>query len=86
MRLQIWKFPLRVSEEPFSIKMPKGAKILCAKNVGGTLCLYAVCDVEAEFEERSFRCIGTVWETSNVLEKYIGTIVDLPFVWHFFEV
>ena len=50
---RIWKYQMPVKES-FSIKLPKGAKIIRMAGENGYLWLWAVIDTDAELEDRYF--------------------------------
>lgn len=68
--------------------LPKGAEILTVQNQHGRPCLWVLVDPEAETEIRSFRVFGTgefIHYDMGVEYKYIATVQDGQFIWHFFE-
>lgn len=91
MAKAIWKFKLKVTDKQ-SVEMPKGAQILSALVQHEQLCIWALVNVDAEMESRTFEIFGTgnpvpdhVDAESNY--KFIGTFMhyDGGFVGHIFE-
>lgn len=84
----IWKFPLS-HDFDITIKMPKGAKILCVQEQFREGFIWAMVDPDAETEARIFKSVltGAEFET-NGKEIYIGTYqVDHGnYVIHVFEI
>lgn len=80
----IWKYQLDVTDRQ-RLYMPKGAEILCVQNQGGVLCLWAKVDSGAKPEERVIVIVGTGRPIHRDL-KYIGTVQQVAFVWHVFEI
>lgn len=76
--------------EPFGdevfIKIQKGAKPLTVEIKDGHPRLWYVCDPDAPLEELTVHVLPTGFPTSLELDKlpYLGTIFDLPYVWHLF--
>jgi hypothetical protein len=69
-----------------NIKMPKGAQVLCVQVQHNEPHLWALCEPDAEEEERHFDVYGTGWEIDRP-GKYIGTfqLNDGSLVFHVFE-
>jgi len=89
---RIWKFPLAVTDYQ-TVKMPAGAKMLSVAMVRDQMVAYALCDPNAEVQERTCLIVGT----GNPIEEYadlewvdtmdfIGTVqmLDGALVWHVF--
>lgn len=97
----VWKYKLHDysnGDDTFSVPLPKGAKPL---HVGiepavshrleghelNSICLWALVDPAADYEERRFRLAGTghpLLYVSNQLQ-FVGSVHMHPFVWHLFE-
>lgn len=69
-----------------TISMPDGAKIV---HVGvdwiGSVCMWAYVDTQQPSVDRKFIITGTGHELGDV-ERYVGTVIQRPFVWHIWEV
>lgn len=80
----VWKFPIELGDQ--LVSLPARAEIL---HVGldpqEALCLWARVDTEAPKVERTLYVTGTGTELPDGDNRYIGTIVLGPFVWHFWE-
>lgn len=79
-------------EPKFTIKLPKGAEILCVQQDQKTNipCIWAMIETENEPEERYFELFGTgrgVYCDMGIERKYIGTYQYQKgeFVGHLFE-
>ena len=83
--ITIWKYPFAVQDQ-VKISMPKGAKIVHIESFRGP-CLWALVDTERPIEQRTFYVFGTGHEIVDYQYKsYVGTLIQPPFVWHFFEI
>jgi hypothetical protein len=82
----IWKFPLEVTDWQI-VKMPIGAKILDAQVQHGVICLWALCDENAEKENRHIMIFGTGEVIPDDPGKYIATVQKEggKLIWHIFE-
>lgn len=87
----IWKFPTEF-ERKFTIRMPKGAEILCIQRdeKDNTPCIWAIIDSTAELQERYFELFGAgheLYSDMGIERKYIGTYQyqNGQFVGHLFE-
>lgn len=87
----IWKFKLKIDDKQ-SIEMPKGAQILSAQVQHNILCIWALVDVDAEKEQRTFEIFGTGNPVPDYVDaehnyKFIATFMyyDGGFVGHLFE-
>jgi hypothetical protein len=84
----IWKFPLEVTDVQ-SVRMPRGARILCVQVQGGVPCLWAEVDPQAASEDRTLRIYGTGHPMAEGEQRvYIGTfqLVQMEMVFHVYEV
>lgn len=79
----IYKFELILCDCQFVI-MPIGSRILCVKEQNGVMCLWAICDCDAEYEQRNVRIYGTGHQHDRIEGNYVGTCLSGPFVWHVF--
>ncbi len=91
MNLSIYKFPFKVKDYQ-KISMPKGARILSVQTQNEIPCLWAICEVDAEKQERESEVFGTgnpFYEGIHFGKehKFIGTfqLHDGSFVGHLFE-
>jgi len=83
----IWKFPLEVTDWQI-VKMPIGAKILDVQVQHGGICLWALCDENAEKESRHFLIFGTgEGNLPDYPGEYIATVQKEggSLIWHIFE-
>lgn len=85
--LAIWKFRLDVTDKQ-AVAMPKGAKVLCVQEQYGQPHIWAICDISADKEERTFAMYGTGHQHESIAGSYVGTfqIVGGSRVFHVFEV
>lgn len=80
----IHKYHVPVMDAPTQIQLPLLAEVLCVQTQGGEPHIWVLGDTELEKELRSFRWHGT--GHYGVSGKYVGTIQQVPYVWHLFEV
>jgi hypothetical protein len=83
----IWKFPL-AEVSPYQITMPKEAEILTVQRQGGSACIWAIVNPDADKERRVFEVFGTgqpMHGDMGVERKYVNTFQQGPYVWHVFE-
>ncbi len=67
----IWKFGL---SEHCTIDLPKGARILTAREQGDDVCIWVEVNPEAPSEKREFRVFGTGFSLpENLVMNYLGT-------------
>ena len=82
----IWKFPLKLQDEPQVIVMPKDAKLLFFGSKGqATIDLWAEVETLNKSELRTFIIYGTGHEINRKDVYYVGSTIDPPFVWHLYE-
>lgn len=90
MSCTIYKYPLPDVSKPFTINMPKNAKILSVQihEKNHQPCLWVLCNPENEKIDRTFVMAGTGCELDDSFRDYrfIGTVQIDGFVWHYFEV
>ena len=83
----IWKFPLEIARGLQPINLRQGSEILTIQMRDGKPVLWAIVwGATAHTDERYIRMVGTGWELPAQQHKYIATVQDGGFVWHFFEV
>ena len=83
----IHKYKLsRVYEEV--IQMPEGAEILAIQYQQGSVCIWALVDVNKRMVGRNIITLGTGHSIPEGERKYkyISTVQVGEFVWHYFEV
>lgn len=84
----VWKFPLS-TDSATTVPMPKGAEILTLQMQGGSPCIWAKVDPNAEIERRAFRIFGTGHGLPPMKLDYVGTFQvndgGSPLVFHVFE-
>lgn len=82
----IWKFSFDVDGEA-TIEMPHGAQVLhVGSQAPRTITVWAMVILPAEIEHRTFYVKGTgevITEDDDL--RYLGTVMDDPWVWHVFE-
>lgn len=87
----IYKYPLPLaSENPFSIKMPEGAKILSLQPQGNSPVIWALVDTDRPLVDRYFNVYLTGREIkgeSPIPHFYVGTVQldHQTYVIHLFE-
>lgn len=85
---KVFKYKLEVADLQ-SVTLPKGAKPLCVKLQNGTLCLWALVDLnEVEKETVTIRCAGTGHPIEEDVKDYLGTEIMYggSLVFHFFTI
>ena len=88
MKRAIWKFPLTpTGTAGIEVEMPIGAEILCVQMQYDNPCLWAVVDIEAEKETKSFTVLGTGHSFTTHPGVYVGTcqLSNGGLVFHIFE-
>ena len=82
----IWKFPLTCADKGI-IAMPKGAKVLCVQTQLDEPQIWAVCNIGAEKEDRTFAIYGTGHVHESIGGEYVGTFQMRggSLVFHVFE-
>lgn len=80
----IWKYILELKDIQ-DVKMPFGANVLNAQLQDGKITLWAKVQSFNSPEPRRFIINGTGHELNDEGDIYIGTVQQLPFVWHIFE-
>lgn len=86
----IWKFPIDTKDRT-TIEINKGALILSLQVQYGEPYIWAMCDMDAEAEERTFRIFGTghpFQQNEGESLQFIGTyqLRGGALVFHLFEV
>ncbi len=80
----IYKFPLAVTDRQV-VRMPHGARVLCAMNQHGNVTIWAEVNPNALTEDRVFWIVGTGNPMPTAALIYIGSVLQPPFVWHVYE-
>lgn len=87
----IYKYPLEWADEQ-AIEMPKGARILSVQWIRGSICIYALIDINEQIREaHKFLIIGTGCpiypNTEPAVHYFLGTVhnEDHSLVFHIFE-
>jgi hypothetical protein len=82
--LKVWKYELKTDEGGNAeVSLPKGSKVLHVGIQHRGIFMWALVG-EGDEVKRKFKVFGT--GIDGVGGKYIGTVVNLGFVWHVFEV
>ena len=83
--MTIWKFPVR-PDLP-TLRLPKGARILCVQTQAGEPQLWVLVDKSQPLESRRIRVYGTGWEMDEAAREYLGTfqVEGGALVFHVFE-
>jgi hypothetical protein len=84
----VWKYPVQLTGGPQELHVPTGAEIIHVDYDGRReLCLWALVDADNDKEWREFKIVGTGHpEVDPETDHYVGTVINLGFVWHVFEV
>lgn len=81
----IWKYELEIADYQ-EIMIPSGADIISVGNQRGILCLWARVDHSKEKKSRRIMIVGTGQGHDNLpMERFIGTVIVEPYVWHVFD-
>lgn len=81
----IWKFVVRLSEEPTFISMPKVSDIKHVDVQGEDICFWAEVNPTSRKVTRTFKVHAT-GHPVDPYEEYLGSAQMPPFVWHVYEV
>jgi hypothetical protein len=93
MSRRILKFPIEVKgaevEGVQIVQIPKGHEVLSAIEQNGLITLYAICDINAEYENVKIVVVGTGSQESFRLasiehDRFLDTVKVDRFVWHIF--
>lgn len=81
----IWKYELPITDAP-EVRMPSGARILSCGlgRQNETILVWAEVNPDNPPTPCGFRIVGTGHPMPGVGE-YVGTVQDVPFVWHIYE-
>lgn len=80
----IHKFAVPTTEDGI-IKVPKGAKFICAQMQDDRPHVWAIVETINPLVERVISVVGTGWAMDGFkADIYIGTVQDGPLVWHIF--
>ena len=85
--MKIWKWTLEVTDTQ-AITVPVGAKFLDVQMQGGQCCIWALCDPDAEREQRRIAIYGTGNPMPDSHGEYIATfqMAGGALVFHAFEI
>lgn len=82
MSRTIWKFPIELTDRQ-RVMMPDGAVILSAAIQSHSgLCVWAEVDPSAVKQPRTVYVVGTGHPLAVDGARFVGTVLDPPFVWH----
>lgn len=81
----IYKYVIKHKQED-TLQIFKHAKFLSVHMQNKQICAWFIVDPSEHTELRTFSVIGTGWEEDFNIKQYIGTVHDVPYVWHIFEV
>ncbi len=83
----IWKYTFRCTSNEELLTFPPKSEVLSVDNQNGEICMWVKIndDKAVERELRKFYVVGTGCEIPKVANKFIGTVIISPFVWHVFE-
>ena len=85
--LTIWKFEIEVTDKQ-EVEMPRGAELLFVGRQGSQpadkLMLWAEVDTTEPRVLRQLRIAGT-GHPLDEYEKYVGSVIVEPFVWHLYD-
>ena len=85
MTIQIWKYPLEVTDGPQFVSLPRAAKVLFVREQGNQPTMWVEVDPDvATCDDRSFVVVGTGHSYTHNCH-YIGSAFCGPFVWHVLE-
>lgn len=87
MTRQVWKFPLNLTGSN-NLTIPEGAEILDVQIQHGTVCLWALVDLDAPSTSREVFLAGTGHDLPAGTLTHLGTTQSFEgsFVFHAFEV
>lgn len=74
MTKKIWKYPLDMITDEFTLEMPEGAILLSFKVQKGVPTLWALVNPDNKFEKRYFRLVGTGHSIEDDNLKYIDSV------------
>lgn len=81
--MRIFKYPLKIDDQQ-SVLIPEGAQPLCVQLQDRVPTLWAIVNPSASGVQKRIVMYGTGWEYNHGAEKYLGTIQQDGFVWHYF--
>ena len=79
----VYKYILELSHN--KVQLPKGAKVLIAREQGDNICIWVEVNDDAELETRVFEIYGTGQLFIDYGRKYIGTAFIRSLVLHVYE-
>lgn len=86
MATTIWKKQLQMVDKQL-VQLPRGSEILFVGVQDRNLCIWFRCDPRQPLEARPIGIVGTGHPYCPEAEdsRYIGSVIQPPFVWHVFE-
>ena len=81
---RVYKYPVPTTAAKFTLQLPLDADIIRIDWQNDKLCLWAVCDPDAQLVTRKFRLYGTGQDIDKDC-LYIDTYYHGPLVLHIFE-
>lgn len=82
--MNIFKYPLEFVAEQ-TIEMPENICVLALQTQRGQPCIWAMVDPKEKLLPRKIIMRGTGNEFRDLKPRYIGTVQEGIFVWHFFD-
>lgn len=79
---KIYKYKLEIKDTQ-NLHLPHDFKILSLQMQDGVPCIWCEVNPELPLKEVTLYCLGTGREV-DFIGKHIGTVLDEPFVWHFY--
>jgi hypothetical protein len=88
----VWKYSLHMTNNKMlcELAMPRGARILHTETWDQFICMWALVETDAPFENRFFRVFSTGEEIKTEAENspaiYVGSASKFDYILHVFEV
>lgn len=82
--LTIYKYPIQITDTQ-TLQVPLLGVFMDVQMQELQACLWARVDPEQPLRPRIIRVVGTGHCIDFLIEDYIGTFQNPPFVWHVFE-
>lgn len=83
MSMAIWKYPLERFGET-ALRMPTDSVALAVQMQDDEVCLWALVHPQNETTEVFVWGVGTGHDFISSTDRYIGTVQEPPYVWHYF--
>lgn len=83
----VWKYPVRIDSNPWTLTMPAGSRVLSVQMQGESPQMWVLVDTLNSVETRGFFVVGTGWDFDGK-GRFVGTFQTDGgvFVFHLFEV